>query len=196
MSDDSSFDQLISRLQDGSQSAAADLFELYATRLIALARNRLSERLRPSVDPEDVVQSALRSFFVGNREHPYKLKNWESLWGLLTVITLRKCRRQVEHHYAARRDVRREHRPNGANDDAVEMDFFGHEPGPEEAAVLTEVVERVMRELEPRERQILTQHLQGADVDEIARTASRSKRTVERVLERVRRLLETWNMQP
>jgi RNA polymerase sigma-70 factor (ECF subfamily) len=193
MSDDSSFDQLISQLQDGSQSAAADLFELYAARLISLARSRLSERLRPSVDPEDVVQSALRSFFVGNREHSYKLKNWESLWGLLTVITLRKCRRQVEHHYAARRDVRREHRFDGPNDDAASVDFFGREPGPEEAAMLTEVVERIMAELEPRERQILTLHLQGKDAVEIAQNMSRSKRTVERVLERVRRQLESWS---
>jgi RNA polymerase sigma factor (sigma-70 family) len=73
------------------------------------------------------------------------------------------------------------------------VDFFGREPGPEEAAMLTEVVERIMAELEPRERQILTLHLQGKDAVEIAQNMSRSKRTVERVLERVRRQLESWS---
>ena len=193
MSDGSSFHQMITRLHDGSQAAADDLVKRYATRLVALARSRLGERLRPRVDPEDVVQSALRSFFVRHREQKFQIENWEGLWGLLTVITLRKCNRQVEHYYASRRDVRREFRPDNADDSAAGMEFFADGPRPEEAAALAELVERILADLEPREREILTQHLQGADVEEIARNISRSTRTVERVLERVRRQLQDWS---
>jgi RNA polymerase sigma-70 factor, ECF subfamily len=193
MSDDPSFDQLVTRLQDGSQRAATELFERYANRLIALARSRLRERLRPRVDPEDVVQSALRSFFVGNGAKKFDIQDPDALWGLLTVITLRKCSRQIERYYASRRDIRREYRPDQADDSTAGMEFFAEGPRPEEAAALTELVERILADLEPRERQILTLYLQGTDTDEIARHISRSKRTVERVLERVRRQLEVWN---
>lgn len=192
MSVGASFDQLIARLRDGSQGAASDLFTLYAGRLLALARSRLSERIRLSVDPEDVVQSALRSFFVRHRDGRIEVTGWESLWSLLAVITLRKCVHQVEHFQAARRDVRREQRASPA-DSGTEMDFLGKEPTPEQAAMLAEIVERIMAELEPREREILSQHLQGYPTEDIAVSVSRSKRTVERVLERVRLQLERWS---
>jgi RNA polymerase sigma-70 factor (ECF subfamily) len=193
MSDDSSFDELVTRFQDGSQSAATELFDRYASRLVLLARRRLGDRLRPRVDPEDVVQSAFRSFFVGNGEKKFDIQDPDALWGLLTVITLRKCSRQIERYYASRRDIRREFRHDNGDDSTAGMEFFAQEPRPEEAAVLAEIVERIIADLEPREREILTQHLQGADVEEIAQNISRSTRTVERVLERVRRQLQDWS---
>jgi RNA polymerase sigma-70 factor (ECF subfamily) len=56
-------DNLLERLQKGDQAAAAGLFRRYVDRLIALARSRLRGAMAGRVDPEDVVQSAYRSFF-------------------------------------------------------------------------------------------------------------------------------------
>ena len=48
-------------------------------------------RLRAKVDPEDVLQSVCESFFRRHAEGEFSLKDWDSLWALLAVITLRKC---------------------------------------------------------------------------------------------------------
>jgi RNA polymerase sigma-70 factor (ECF subfamily) len=193
MWDESSFNQLMTRLREGSQGAAAHLFDKYVDRLIALAKSRLSGRLRTHVDPEDVVQSAFRSFFIRQRDGRVVPTNWESLWSLLAVITIRKCIRRAEYAHAGIRDVRREQAQAAATESSCEMEVIAQEPKPEDAAILVEVVERIMSELEPRERLILSERLQGATTDEIARSVSRSKRTVERVLERVRLQLEQWS---
>ena len=49
--------------KEGDESAAEELFNRFSERLVALARSRLSEKLARRVGPEDVVQSAFRSFF-------------------------------------------------------------------------------------------------------------------------------------
>src|SRR5262249_27654834 len=97
--------KLVARWQAGDQQAAAELFHRYAVRLIALASSRLSSRLATRVDPEDLVQSAYRSFFSGAREGQYELQQSGDLWRLLLVITLRKLHDQVRRHTRAKRDV-------------------------------------------------------------------------------------------
>ena len=64
MTSDSSV-ELTDRWREGDQQAANLLFRRYSERLIALVRCHLSEKLARRLDPEDVVQSAYRSFFVG-----------------------------------------------------------------------------------------------------------------------------------
>lgn len=62
MRDDESA-KLLRDWQDGDERAASLLFERYVDRLLVLARNKLSPRMKRRIDPEDVVQSAYRSFF-------------------------------------------------------------------------------------------------------------------------------------
>ena len=40
---------------------------------------------------EDVMASVFKSFFRRHAEAPFDLSSWDSLWSLLTLITLRKC---------------------------------------------------------------------------------------------------------
>ena len=70
-----------------------------------LARSRLSARLARRTDPEDIVQSVYRSFFVGVREGRYTLGRGGDLWRLLASITTHKLLRQVRHQTADRRSV-------------------------------------------------------------------------------------------
>src|SRR5580692_11428902 len=97
MSVDPSFDTVMQRLRAGDDEAAADVFRRFADRLIGLARSRLDERLRQKVDPEDVMQSVFKSFFRVQADGKLDLANWDSLWALLTVITLRKCGHRIEY---------------------------------------------------------------------------------------------------
>ena len=186
-----SFDDLMARLGAGDESAAAEVFDRFAQRLRALARSRLDRLLRPKVDAEDVLQSVYRSFFRRHAAGQYELENWDSLWGMLTVITLRKCGRRLRYFRSACRDVQREVvLPAGAG---AEVEAVGHDPTPSEAARLAETLEQVMRDLTERERSILSLSLQGYTSCEISEQVGRTERTVQRVLQRVRRRLEQMN---
>jgi len=192
MAQDSSFVELMERLRQRDPAAAERIFRDFAGRLIALARSRLAPALRPKLDPEDIAQSALRSFFSRQAETAFTLTDWGGLWAVLVVITLRKCGHQVEYYRAACRDVGREAAPVVTEDSLASWQALGREPAPSEAAQLTELVERAMATLDgERERRMLELSLQGYSVPEISAEVGRSERTVHRVLGRVRQTLES-----
>ena len=64
MFDASPAQDLLARLRAGDEQAAAEVFGRFAHRLVGLARQKLGKALRGKEDPEDAVQSALRSFYV------------------------------------------------------------------------------------------------------------------------------------
>src|SRR5262249_32837576 len=93
-----SFAEFLTRLQARDSAAAEELFQRFAHQLIALARRRIADGLRHKVDPEEIVQSAYKSFFGRYGEGPLDVVNWNSLWGLLTLITVRKCAERVAYY--------------------------------------------------------------------------------------------------
>jgi RNA polymerase sigma factor (sigma-70 family) len=188
---------LMARWRQGDQQAADALFVRYATRLIALARSRLSSRLAQRLDPEDVVQSVYQSFFVGARNGKFELHGPGDLWRLLVALTVNKLQHQVERHTADKRSVELE-RNFGGEDSlcGLQPQLFAREPTPEEAAALTDEVEQLMRKLEPLERQMLELRLQGCNLEEIACATQLSERTVCRVLDRVKLLLQSSPLGP
>jgi RNA polymerase sigma-70 factor (ECF subfamily) len=188
MSQDGSFDELMARLRGGDEEAARRVFGQFAQRLIALARSRLGSRLRQKVDPEDVLQSVYKSFFTRHAQGQLAPANWDNLWTLLTVLTLRKCSRWVERFHTGRRHLDAE--VAGATGSSDSWQAVARDPTPEEAAMLTETVERLLESLEGRERQMVALALQGASVAEIAGEVGRTRRTVQRLLARVKDRLE------
>ncbi|MDA1049161.1 MAG: ECF-type sigma factor [Planctomycetota bacterium] len=105
------FRDVYARLTEGSQAASAEVFERYARRIIGLARRRLDERLQGKEEPDDILQSVLRSFFVRQRDGKFDLNNWDGLWALLATITARKCNRRLEYWNAEKRNVAQEIHP-------------------------------------------------------------------------------------
>ena len=106
-----SFADMMTRLRAGNDDAATQVFRRFSQQLIGLARRQFDSFLGQRVDPEDVVQSAYKSFFSRYGEGQYDIPDWNSLWGLLTCITVRKCLRRVEYYRAEARDPRREVTP-------------------------------------------------------------------------------------
>jgi len=193
MHENDSFPELMDRLRSGEDEAAREVFARFAARLVGLARRHLDGRLAVKVDPEEVVQSAYKSFFIRHREGTLAAGNWDGLWGVLTMITLRKCADRAAYYRAGKRDVARE--VAGAADDsgpgaAAEI-ALDREPKPEEAAVLAETVEALFRAVDdPDERAILELSLQGFTAAEISESLGRAERSVRRLRERIRKRLE------
>jgi RNA polymerase sigma-70 factor (ECF subfamily) len=177
----------MARLRSGDDDAATQVFNRFAWQIIALARSRLQEATRGKIDPEDILQSVLRSFFTRHRDGHFDVQNWEHLWGILTVITVRKCGRIMDYYGAARRDVRHEVSLERLPESGGHAHLFAREPTPSEATMLLELVEQLLRGLPPEDREIAVLHLQGYTAFEIRDRVGRTARTVRRILERVRK---------
>lgn len=172
-------EQLLLRCRQRDEDASREIFERYLARLTALARSRLAARLQRRTDPEDIVLSAYRSFFVGARDGRFVLQRSGDLWRLLATITIHKLNRQAKRHSAERRDVQRE---VTLADDA----HFAREPTAEEAVALADELESILRPLDPLLRRVLELRLQGQSLEEIAAITMRSERTVRRSLAEIR----------
>jgi RNA polymerase sigma factor (sigma-70 family) len=182
---------LVGRWRNGDQQAADELFQRYTARLIALARTRQPAALLHRFDPEDVVQSAYRSFFVRARDGRVEVQPGADLWQLLVAIMLHKLQHQVRRNTADKRTVAREqHFGNEDSLRGVQAQLEADGPSPAEAAALADELERVMRDLDPVHRQIVELRLQGYNHEEIADQTQRSECTVRRVLSSLKRELE------
>jgi RNA polymerase sigma factor (sigma-70 family) len=190
MTDERSGD-LIAQWRQGNEQAAAELFHRYASQLVALARSRLSAKLNRRLDPEDVVMSAYRSFFAGARQGQFEVERGGDLWRLLVTMTLHKLHRQVKRHSRDKRAVARERdATNGSGMSSFEAQLQAREPSPLEAAALADELEMMMAHLEPLQRRMLELRLQGYNLLEIAAATQRTERTVRRVLDLIRDLMD------
>jgi RNA polymerase sigma-70 factor (ECF subfamily) len=185
-----SFAQFLTRLQSQDGAAAQELFARFTHQLIALAHTRIAAGLRHKVDPEDVVQSAYKSFFLRYGGANLNVANWNSLWGLLTLITMRKCAERAAYHRAERRDVAREVSAPRGEEGTPWLDPIGREPTPLEAAVLSETVEQLLASLDEEDRPVLELSLQGHTTREISERLGRAERTVRFLREGLRHRLE------
>lgn len=194
MTDDRSA-QLVELVRAGDEQAATELFQRYVERLTALAAAHMSAKLARRLDPEDVVQSACRSFFLKARAGRYILEHSGDLWRLLVGITLHKLQHQAEHHTAKKRSLAKERSPVSGDSSALgPLDLaLARDPSPLEAVALADEVERLMARLEPHHRPILELRLQGHNLDEIADQLKCSERTARRVLNSVKEMIQEGN---
>ncbi len=184
------FADIMARLQQGDAAAAAEVFGRFTARLMGLARSRLGRRLRRKVDPEDVLQSVYKSIFLRQARPPFDLNDWDGLWGLLAVITIRKCGQWVDRFHAGCRDIDREASSAvAAGRGPLPRDVLARDPTAAEVAVLAETVEQLLHGLEGRDRDIVALGLQGYSAAEISASLGRPERTVYRILERVKKEL-------
>ena len=185
-----SFAQFLARLHNQDDAAAQELFVRFAHQLIALALRHIDPGLRHKVDPEDVVQSVYKSFFVRYGAGNLDVVNWNSLWGLLTLITVRKCAERAAYHHAECRDPAREMSAPPTEEGASWREPLGREPTPLEVAELAETVEQLFAAMSEEDRPVLELSLQGYTTREISERLGRAERTVRLLREGVRKRLE------
>lgn len=167
---------LLRRLAAGQENAADTLYRRYAERIRALARARLPEHLTARMDADDVVQSVFRAFFQSARRGLYQVLDGEGLWCLLAAVTVNKVRSLHTYHGATRRDARSTVPFEADQDDLPVL----------ESSLMEVVVKDVLEHLPESERSAVEMRLEGYEVAEIANRTGRSKRSVERSLQKAR----------
>jgi len=177
----------IERWKAGDQGAAAKLYYRYVERLVNLAQRRLSSKLAARVDPEDIVQSVFRSFFLRAKQGKFVFKGDDDIWKLLVQITIHKTLKQVAHHRRGKRDAAAEV-PAIAGDVDLLVSYLSREPTPEEAAIFVDELAFFLRNQRPEDGKIIEMRLEGFDQVEIAERLGVSDRTIRRLMERIRSL--------
>jgi RNA polymerase sigma-70 factor, ECF subfamily len=176
---------LVHLFRQGNQDAARQIVDRYLDRLLTLARRRISQRLSSRVDPEDIVQSVFRTFFVRLKEGQFVFDDQDDLCKLLMRITLHKTLRQVAFHKAAKRDPNLE-TPHGEHHQEQLMALFDQEPTQEATVAFLDQLEHFLAQLRPQEREILEMRLQGHSNEDIASKLGIYDRKIRRVIEHVR----------
>jgi RNA polymerase sigma factor (sigma-70 family) len=175
VSSNDSADRLVTQLREGDRKAGDEVYHRYAQQLLALAEKKIGCRLRRKIDPEDVVHSALASFFWRAADGQYQVNHSGALWRLLVVIMLNKIRRR-----AGKRDVRFEN-----DSDLLPPDAIAHDPTAEEAAVLCDELDAVLSGAGSVGAEMVQLCLQGHTTGEIADRLKCSRWTVRRELDRI-----------
>ncbi|MDR1493678.1 MAG: helix-turn-helix domain-containing protein [Planctomycetaceae bacterium] len=188
----------IQRLGNGDSQAANRIWESYFGKLVQLARRKLEGVTLRSSDEEDVAVSAMYSFYRGMKERKFEwVTDREDLWKLLVTLTARKACAARRKHFAQKRGGGRVQgesffeRGNRNEDNFGEgiAAVLGKEPTPEIAAGVAETCQMMLDKLgEERLREIAVMTLEGLTPSDVAEKLGCVRRTIERKLERIRKI--------
>ncbi len=178
---------LVSDYQAGSESAARDLFDKYCERLMKLAKRRIGQRMASRFDPEDVIQSAFRTFFTRVKNDEFTFEAEDDLFKLLVRLTVRKTLRRIEHHSAAKRNPNLEAAQR--TDDVEPFSLVAsHTVTPDMEVALIDEFQDFIGNLPELDRKVIELKIQGYSTVEIAEQVGSYERKVRRVLERIEKL--------
>jgi DNA-directed RNA polymerase specialized sigma24 family protein len=181
----------ITKLANGSDQAAEELWHHMSARLHEFAQQKLDPRTRRRYDESDAANSAFHSLCWGIANGRIEAESRDALWGLLAVITSRKISEQ-------RRYLNRQKRGGGAVrgesgfakfGDAGINAVDGKQQSPDELAEVAESCNQLLAVL-PDEtmKRIVLLKFQSATNGEVADELNCTRRTIERKLERIRRI--------
>ena len=179
MSEKDDFALRLAGLRAGEPRDVRWFYESYGPVLERVAAAHLGERLRQRVGPEDIVQSACRTFLRRAKAGEFSLSEAGDLSRLVCTIALTKAREQARFHGRQRRNVGRESPLDGVPEAASE-------PSAEEAAAIGEALRAVLDGLDEESRTIVLLKMEDLTHDEVAARVGCSERTVRRLLTRVR----------
>ena len=170
--------------RDGDPDLIAEFWNEYEVRLRRLAERNLGQQIRRRVGSEDVVQSVFRTFLRRAHQDEFELTDRQSLVALLSTITLNKIREKVRYHTRQKRGIDQERYLD------VIADLAGKETTPDETAAFHEV-EEMISDFNEDEQHIIQLRLENYTHQEIAQRLHCSERTVRRLVNRIRKRLET-----
>jgi DNA-directed RNA polymerase specialized sigma24 family protein len=181
----------IDQLATGSDRAAGELWQHISSRLHEFARQKLDPRTRRRYDESDAANSAFHSLCCGLANGRIEAENRDALWGLLAVITSRKISEQRRYQNRQKRGggaVRGESGFAEFGDVGINA-VDGQQQSPDVLAEVSESCNQLLAAL-PDEtmKRIVLLKFQSATNGEVADELNCTRRTVERKLERIRRI--------
>jgi len=189
MAAEASFQELMQRVRNRDQAAAAELVQRYERHVRRAVRFQLVDpRLRRVFDSMDVCQSVLATFFKRAAAGQYQLEHADQLIHLLVRMACNKVAGQARKQRAQRRDVARvEH----ASFLAGEQTGPDREPG--ELMAQRELVARFRERLSDEEWRLVSERADGRGWAEIAAdvggTPEGLRKRLSRAVERAERQL-------
>lgn len=191
MSTSTSFKNLIEQAAAGREDAAVKIVDQHTDALVRIARQRIGKKLGQRVEPEDILQSVYRSFFVRLQEGQYEIEKGRDLWNLLVRMTVNKICRKATFHQREKRDFKQEQTPSSESSAVPLADLArADDPGPEDAVLLVEAVQELLLDMREKDRPVVELRLQGYTTVEIAKQTGRAERSVRRILERLKASLQ------
>lgn len=175
--------ELIHRWKLGDERSAECIVDRYSLRMIALVSSRLNPRFRGNIDPEEVVQSALGSFFSAAKQSRLQFSQSVSLWRLLATFAKRKMLRSIERNGAVKRGGDFQ---TNSFDEAIH--YLKGNPQPDANEMLDDLISELNSDLAPDLRSVLEGLLSGETQIETAARIGVDERTIRR---RQARLYET-----
>ena len=160
-------------------------------RLKEFARQKLDRKTRRRYDENDAANSAFHSLCRGLAEGRIEAENRDTLWGLLAVITSRKIsaqRRYLNRQKRGGGDVRGESGFAEFGDAGINA-IGGNQPTPDVLAEVSESCAQLLGALpDETTKKIVLLKFEGAKNGEVASELKCTQRTIERKLERIRRI--------
>ena len=195
MPSDDSVSLWIGRIKQGDEAAAQSIWERFFPDLVAVARNRLAGAPCVVADEEDVVLSAMKSFFkAAERGRFPRLLDGDGLWRLLSEMTRRKAVDQIRRVLAERHGGGRVQQMSQLGDqhsnDQLPNHVLDQSPTPELASILEDNCRRLLSQLDPDLQLLALAKLQGYTNEEVAAQLGWRLRTVERRMRMIRKLWE------
>jgi RNA polymerase sigma factor (sigma-70 family) len=186
---DAELTDFLRRIQAGDEAAARELLRRFEAEVRLVVRRQLPRLLRSRFDSLDFLQSVWGSFFRRMRTSPTDFEDSRHLVAFLARAAKNKVIDEYRRAASRKQDMHREEplwgdglRPREVPDPA---------DSPSEVAQAREVLVR-LRELMPTDRRaILEMKAEGLSSKEIGDRLGISERTVQRVLEDLRRRMES-----
>jgi RNA polymerase sigma factor (sigma-70 family) len=186
---ESELTEFLRRIQAGDEGAARELLSRFEAEVRLVVRRQLPRLLRSRFDSLDFLQSVWGSFFRRMRTAPTEFEDSRHLVAFLARAAKNKVIDEYRRAASRKQDMHREEPLWG--DGVRPRDVPDPTDSPSEVAQAHEVLGR-LRELMPEDRRsILEMKAEGLSSKDIGERLGISERTVQRVLEDLRRRMET-----
>jgi RNA polymerase sigma factor (sigma-70 family) len=177
--------QFLERIRAGDEDAARELLRRYEAEVRLVVRRQLPRLLRSRFDSLDFLQSVWGDFFQKVRSGPAQFEDSRHLVGFLARAAKNKVIDQYRRAGSQKQDMHREEPIWAEGGRPRDLEAPGDTPS--EVAEAREALDRLMVLLPDDRRSILELKAQGLSSREIGERLGVSERTVQRVLEDLRK---------
>jgi RNA polymerase sigma-70 factor (ECF subfamily) len=191
---DKEFTELIARVRQGDEAAAAELVAQYEGIIRRRARRLLGPQLRVHLDSVDIAQSVNRTLLIGLRRASFAVSTPDELTRLALTLVRRKVARHWRRH---KREAECRRSSNGLDSaENYAVDRAGQVQPATDPLQLEEWTGKVLDRLEGVDRQLVELRLQGYTTAEAARALGVSPAFLRSRLSRLRKRLWDEGLPP